>query len=154
MKHLRYLKYLVIHKAYVLFMCLKFRIPLRGLRHDLSKLRPFEWWSYAGRFYGTGSETFDLAVWRHKQRNDHHWEHWVAVSGSITAFPMPRPAILEMLADWWAMSAQKGQANWTAVRRWYVDHRLGIVMHPDTRHFVEVALAYLEATNQLPKELT
>ncbi len=66
MKHLHYLRYILRHKLFVLIACVAeadrlgvgsrplFAAQLlwRGLTHDLSKLRPSEWFPYVENFYG------------------------------------------------------------------------------------------------------
>ena len=77
MKHLKYLKYVVIHKWYVMLQCFRFGIYWRGITHDISKFYPSEWFSYVNRFYGNNKDEFSLAWLRHQNRNDHHWQWWI-----------------------------------------------------------------------------
>ena len=56
MKYLKYLNYLIRHKWFVLIECYKVGIIWRGIIHDLSKLRPSEFFFYADHFYGTQKE--------------------------------------------------------------------------------------------------
>jgi hypothetical protein len=51
-KHLKYLKYVLTHKWYVLLKCIELGIPWRGIVHDLSKFLPSEWSPYVEYFYG------------------------------------------------------------------------------------------------------
>jgi hypothetical protein len=106
MKHLKYLRYVLIHKWHVTRACLAHGLFWRGLVHDLSKFRPSEWFPYSNHFYGrksqhkdgdhaprgihtgrdetgyykptdTGDPAFDFAWLLHQKRNDHHWQWWV-----------------------------------------------------------------------------
>jgi len=95
MMHLRYLRYLVRHRWFVMLECWKRGLYWRGLVHDLSKFLPSEWFAYARHFYGpkpqadadgiiwtTNADSmadaaFDLAWMRHQRRNDHHWQAFV-----------------------------------------------------------------------------
>jgi hypothetical protein len=85
MTHVKYAWYVLRHKWFVFVACWRLGIPVRGLLHDLSKLRPSEWVLYARYFYadgGRGSRTkylaaFDLAWLKHQHRNPHHWQYWL-----------------------------------------------------------------------------
>jgi hypothetical protein len=103
--HLRYLRYVLRHKWYVLVAGLRTGAPLwRLLIHDWSKFTPSEWGAYVAKFYG-GPMTqeriadyhgdardhrmragpfkeqvdadFDRAWLHHQKRNRHHWQYWV-----------------------------------------------------------------------------
>jgi hypothetical protein len=57
MMHLRYLRYIVRHKWFVLLAGLKTGAPLwRLIVHDWSKFTPREWFAYARNFYGKSPE--------------------------------------------------------------------------------------------------
>jgi hypothetical protein len=51
-KYLKYLKYIIRHKWYVMIECFKMGLYWRGIVHDLSKLLPSEFVAYAKFFYG------------------------------------------------------------------------------------------------------
>jgi len=87
----------------------------------------------------------------HFHNNKHHPEHYVIIwrglpcfydhighqiSDNIAAFPMPEPYRREYLADLRAMSRAFGND----VREWYVDNCDGILLHPDTRKWLEEQL--------------
>ncbi|MEN6581697.1 MAG: DUF5662 family protein [Armatimonadota bacterium] len=59
MKHLKYLSYVLRHKWFVFIECCKVGLYWRGLVHDMSKLLPSEWYSYAEAFYGEFGYNFD-----------------------------------------------------------------------------------------------
>ena len=78
--------------------------------HDDTKYSRAEFDAYRRRFYPVSPAERDAAgfaaAWRHHYTaNDHHWEHWL-VSGRPT--DMSDEAIVEMVADWEAMSYLKG----------------------------------------------
>jgi len=123
MKHWKYLKYLLKHKWYVAVECWKRGLYLHAITHDLSKLRPSEWFPYARYFYGTYpywnnvkilpyypykwtkegvSDAFDLAWLKHQKRNKHHWQYWVLHedSGALKLMAIPNKIILQMACDW------------------------------------------------------
>lgn len=93
-RYIIYLWYIMRHKWFVLCACISHGIPLRGLMHDFSKLRPSEFIPYARYFYNpdgskrehkrdktgyykptdTGDANFDFAWFLHQKRNRHHWQ--------------------------------------------------------------------------------
>lgn len=101
MKHLRYLKYVAIHKWHVFWACFWYGLIWRGLIHDWSKFLPSEWFPYAEYFYGEKvahatekvlkngefvplmitpepvQRAFDVAWNYHQKRNSHHWQFWL-----------------------------------------------------------------------------
>lgn len=99
-KHLKYLKYLLVHKWYVMIECWKYGLIWRGIKHDWSKFLPSEWFPYVEYFYGEKEDTGRLVTkngvlvpeflppvgakvafneaWNHHQkRNRHHWQYWL-----------------------------------------------------------------------------
>jgi len=148
--HWAYLKYVLRHKWFVLLECIKLGVPLwRAIIHDWSKFLPDEWFPYVEWFYTErkSTEWFDLyskygvveiapwgefckdrfdSAWRlHQRRTDHHWNSWVLVhdSGDITCIPMSRVCLLEMIADWNAVTRVSGQPN---TRQWYEKNKKNI----------------------------
>ena len=94
MAHLRYLRYVLRHKWFVLLAGLKVGAPLwRLLIHDWSKFLPVEWVAYARYFYGGWRNwpegptkehaktlvqpAFDRAWLHHQKANKHHWQYWL-----------------------------------------------------------------------------
>ena len=77
------------HRHRVIAHCARAGILWQGLRHDLSKYSPTEFWQGVKFFDGTHSPTEDerrtlgysLAWMHHKGRNRHHWN-----IGRITAW--------------------------------------------------------------------
>lgn len=161
-QHLQYARYILRHKWYVGVTCFREGLYLRGLTHDLSKLRPSEWRPYRAYFYGdkstenqaankegkpeeTGDRAFDIAWLKHIHRNPHHPQHWILRrdDGSIEPMPMPEGPMLEMLCDWFgAGAAITGNASWTRTRDWYFANFDETTLHPRTKARVE---AFLES---------
>src|SRR5262245_61408860 len=127
--HWRYLRYVLLHKWYVL----RAGVVINGwkpswlwrlLVHDLSKFRPSEWNPDVQKFYGKHplgtikadgkrhardiardrDAAFQRAWLRHIQRNDHHWQHWLLHEDSGKTIVLLPPAVCvdEMVADWLA----------------------------------------------------
>lgn len=162
MKHLKYLRYILVHKWWVMFAAVKMRLwpwnfPglwCRLLVHDWSKLLPSEWVPYANSFYGGYKweerpqemvHGFDMAWLRHQHRNDHHWQHWVLIQddGEVFVLEMPLNATLEMVCDW--AGAGKAITGRWKVAEWYAREKGNIVIHDETRKAIEGRLAVLWA---------
>lgn len=164
-KHLKYLKYILRHKFFVLQECYKEGILLRGILHDLSKFRPSEWIPYADYFYGkypsvkdvygdarihiskfkeTVEEEFNEAWLKHIHSNPHHWQYWILRedNGSIRVLPMSDEYRKEMLADW--KGAGKAINGYDDTLNWYKKNRKNIILHPETREWIEDELGYEE----------
>jgi len=159
MKHLRYLRYVVLHRWCVTLECFKRGLWLRGLLHDLSKFRPSEWLPYAEHFYGrqsrpwrdatgyyeptnTGDSAFDFAWLLHQHRNDHHWQWWSLVQDEDENYvlPMSKAARAEMLCDWIGASRAQGHGGMdgaTGVRAWYKQRAAKMQLHRETREWIE-----------------
>lgn len=158
--HLRYARYLIRHKWFVFVECAKLGIPIQGLLHDWSKFRPTEWNPYVRYFYGeqpsprdkTGAydplkvgEDFDFAWLSHQHLNPHHHQHWVlrGDDGTLKALPMLHEYLLEMLADWKGAGMAQGKSD---TKGWYLANKDKMVLHPDTRRWVELRLGVIPPT--------
>jgi hypothetical protein len=131
--HWQYLKYVLIHKWWVLWECCRLGIPIRGLLHDLSKFSRAEWRPYAVYFYEDSNMLSDHVrfkrAWRHHWgQNDHHWQFWAGR-------PIPKGARKEMLADWRAMARIKGGT----VREWF-DQQHELFIHPETKAWLRARM--------------
>lgn len=163
-KHVQYGVYVLRHKWFVFVACCHLGIPWRGIVHDWSKFLPCEWFPYVEKFYGGphmsiynahgdyrnwmllyGGEKhtiegvnarFDAAWLHHQHYNKHHWQHWVLRNddGDTRILPMPDTYRREMVADWRGAGRALGFPDTAA---WYAKNREKIMLHPDTRYFVE-----------------
>ena len=162
MKHLKYLRYLRLHRRYVREACNLLGVPWQGLTHDLSKFRLSEWRPYAEYFYGeypqsrtepqkgnpppNVSDAFQRATLMHIHRNQHHWAHWLLHrdDGSIQCLWIPINAAKEMMADWYGFAKANGaEDGWKAAWEGYQQRMDSIALHPKTRQFIEANLNYL-----------
>lgn len=153
--HWQYLKYVLRHKWFVFKWCVALGVPRAGITHDLSKFHPREWFPYVDKFYGGPwpesahlwqskpntqgwvDRRFDEAWNHHQKRNPHHWQYWVLHedSGKTLCLDMPLRYRLEMLADWnGAGEAINGKVD---TRNWYLKNRTNMLLHPDTRRWIE-----------------
>lgn len=193
-RHWQYLKYVVRHKWFVFWACLKQGVPLWiALLHDWDKFLPDEWLPYARTFYTPEGEkqyveTVDFAhAWMlHQHRNKHHWQYWLWVNvqshngaiplrdtdylvwdrgeaqrvvlrnsggvewyelqspfpGDMVCCPEPMPDVYrrEMLADWIGAGKAQGKTN---TQKWYEANKNKIMLHPETREWIEEQLADL-----------
>jgi hypothetical protein len=166
--NIRIFFYLLNHKWHVFRACLALRVPLwQALVHDWSKFRPSEFGTFAQfAFGGAGWRKIDLAKLSytpgenlpldmvknyHQKRNPHHWQYWLYYVGmddvSFIALPMPERFAREMVADWiGAAKAQKGPN----VLDWYERNRDSLVLHPETRAFVETLLRDAQRRRVIP----
>jgi len=150
--YLQYFCYVLQHKWYVFLEACKLGIPWRGIIHDCDKLYPSEWGPRAKVLARSMAEhqkaiavpeTLDdslaLSWLRHYHRCSHHWQWWVVIldSGKIKLLPMADCCRKEMLADWRAVSRYPGRL---AVVPWYMQNRDNILLHPETRDWIESQL--------------
>lgn len=170
-KYIKYLRYLVKHKWFVMRECFKHGIVLQGILHDISKLTPEEFFPYANFFYGTqrvetkdqngyykpvdtGDSKFDFAWLLHCKRNKHHWQWWVVPNenGGSKTLPIPEPYLTEMLCDW--IGAGKAQGHFSPtedpywnVRNWYNANKERIQLADQTRKEIEKRINVTNSTN-------
>lgn len=117
-----------------------------------------------GKHADSDDEAFRLAWLHHQKANKHHWQYWIVhipvverlnekglrVSWADTLFacmpdkihpesksciPIPHRYRREMLADW--IGAGRTYVNASTVTDWYRDNRDKMLLHPETREWVE-----------------
>jgi hypothetical protein len=160
MKHVKYLKYVVRHKWFVLVECWKRGFYWRGLAHDISKFLPSEWVPYVEYFCTNRRETefwdlqakygcAELAPWGasvedhfnfawllHQRRNPHHWQYWLLKQDDGPMFPLPMPHryVVEMLCDWIGAGKAQGKPD---TKAWYLKNRDRIILRDASRKWIE-----------------
>jgi len=157
---MKYLLLTIKHRWFVLLAGLKIGVPLwRLLIHDWTKFLPCELPHYNRQFFGKADDPAGfIKCWTHHQNsNPHHWEYWVPRTGHSRCdppyldgepIPMPRWAVLEMVADWCgAGRAYQGKwpnfHDWT----WLKENRSKMLLHPVTESRLDAILHGLcEAT--------
>lgn len=157
-RHWRYLKLVLRHKLYVFIAGRKVGyISLwRLLIHDWTKFTPAEWNGYVNRFMRGDAGKFDKSddpdewhrAWNHHWHNNpHHWEYWIGNlsqsqhDGDLAKFDeleMPLHFANEMVADW--MGASKAYTGSWDISAWYNKNRDRMILHPDTRAYVELVI--------------
>ena len=118
---------------------------VRNVRHhDRSKYGADEYFPYDAYFYGEpDADAFDRAWLHHIHHNPHHWQHWLLMNDDgkyrdpdkLSVLEMPKEYAVEMVADWWSFSWKTG--NLDEVLGWYDTHRDNIILHDETRAYVE-----------------
>lgn len=164
--HIRYLAYILLHKAFVAAECRRLGLSwTTAILHDYQKFAPVEWFPYVNTFYGGDSgprradggydpnaqgEAFARA-WNHHQKNGpHHWQYWISPQddGGDKVLEMPEKYRMEMLADWrGAGRAIKGHGPEQVPEetlKWYTANRDNMQLHPKTRARVEEAVGYAQ----------
>ncbi|MCR4708343.1 MAG: DUF5662 family protein [Clostridiales bacterium] len=140
-----HLKTITRHRHQVIRHCAKAGILWQGLRHDLSKYSPTEFFQGVRYFDGSHSPTEDerkdlgysLAWMHHKGRNPHHWEYWTDYNMEQRRYvpvSMPRRYIAEMICDRVAASKiYRGKAYRNSDPLDYLlNGKMRDAMHPDT----------------------
>lgn len=98
------------HRHKVIYHCFKCGILWQGLRHDLSKYSPTEFFAGAKYYLGDRSPTegermaygYSKAWMHHKGRNKHHFEYWTDYNPEtrrMEAVEMPLKYVKEMFCD-------------------------------------------------------
>ena len=144
------------HRHKVIAHCAKAGILLQGLRHDLSKYSPTEFWQGVRFFDGTHSPTEDerrtlgysLAWMHHKGRNRHHWEYWTdysPITKRMSTVKMPLRYVVEMFCDRvGACKTYKGKAYTSSdPYDYFMRGNAKNVMHPETAALLEKLLVML-----------
>ena len=107
-KHLRTIQ---THRHWVKYYCRLAGIPWRGIKQDLSKYSPTEFFESARFWTGTTSpiseakkiQGYSLAWLHHRGRNPHHWAYWADnFSEGLIVHPMPEKDFVEMVCDFLA----------------------------------------------------
>lgn len=148
------------HKRWVSFYCRKAGISWRGIKHDMSKFSPAEFWESV-KYYQGDSSPIDAAkkdkgwskAWmHHKGRNSHHYEYWVDRHDfGGEALIMPFDDALELLCDYLgAGRAYMGKNfSYTAEFQWWGEkNNKPLKMHPVVKWFVSTTLADLAEMEQ------
>jgi len=167
MKYLKYLKYIIKHKWFVLIECFRMGLYWRGLTHDLSKLLPSEFLDYAEYFYGNKKKTeffdlcnkfntggcfelvpygeavedkFQIAWLKHQRRNKHHWQYWLLKNddGEEFSIGMPKKYLKEMLCDW--RGAGRAITGKDDTKNWYEKNKINIELRGSDRNWIEEQL--------------
>lgn len=147
------------HKYWVLKYCHMCGITWQGIKHDLSKFSPTEFWTNV-KYAIPGKSPIDVQkelfgfsmAWQHhKGNNPHHYEFWMdKFDDGCYVTRMPYKYVVEMLCDNLAAGrAYSGKKySYSDEWKWWLKQRTIRNMHPDNRDFMNIcfeALLYCEA---------
>lgn len=145
------------HRHLVIKHCKKASVLWQGLRHDLSKYSPTEF--FPGIKYYTGQRSpnegeraengYSLAWIHHKGRNRHHFEYWTdysPVSKRIEPVEMPIKYVAEMFCDRVAAGKIYNGDKYTddSPLEYFMKAKHRRVIHPVTSDLLESLLVMLK----------
>lgn len=148
---LKYLKYILLHKWYVMIDCFRQGYYIQGLLHDIYKFHPVEFWPYVKHFYDKSeSNEFNIAWLHHIHNSPHHFEYWI-MQGKINesktkCIEIPEKYIIELIADW--KSAQRCKTGNNNVWEWYLQCKKQIHLHCRTKMRIEKELRNNDRNNK------
>jgi len=154
-KFFGHLKTVLVHKWWVFYYCHMVGLTWRGIKHDLSKFSPTEFFESVKYYTGTDSpinackkdKGWSKAWQHHKGRNTHHYEYWQDnFDNGGTALVMPFKDNLEMLCDYLAAGRayMKDKFTFEAEYKWWRNKISGpIAMHKVNKQFIETSLCML-----------
>ena len=145
------------HRKWTRYYCFLAGIPWRGIKHDLSKYSPVEFFESARYYTGTHSpieeakkhQGYSRAWLHHRGRNPHHWAYWADnFSEGLTVAPMPRDDFVEMVCDFLAAGrAYKGNLfTYTDERTWWLKEKYEgcNAMNPKNKIMLDIIFSDLE----------
>jgi Family of unknown function (DUF5662) len=148
--HRQYGYNVLLHKWYVFIEACKLGIPWRGLVHDFSKFSIEEWLPRVNALrlrddtnqdsvFENVNDELVLSWFRHYHKNPHHWQWWVSQldNGECKVLPMTDVYRREMLADWRAVAKMPNRQD---IVPWYLKNKNNIILHSETREWLEQEL--------------
>ena len=134
-KMLYHLRTIRIHRKWVRHYCFLAGIPWRGIKHDISKYSPTEFFESARYWDGKSSpinrakeeQGVSYAWMHHKGHNSHHYEYWMDNfdKGGVARL-IPKNDFVEMVCDMLGASYtytgnKDGKVN-SRARQFWIDH--------------------------------
>lgn len=150
------------HKRWVFHYCHLYGITWRGIKHDMSKFSPVEFWESVRYYQGDRSPIdackeengYSMCWMHHKGRNTHHYEYWQDdFDHGGKPLVMPMDDAIEMLCDFLgAGRAYMGDAfDYRKEYDWWLKKRAtGIAMHPAMQVFISRTLHWLSLYPVIP----
>lgn len=145
----KHFKKICTHKWWVFYYCCKAGIPWRGIKHDMSKFSPTEFWESVRYYQGNRSpidackedKGYSKAWLHHKGRNRHHYEHWVDnFDNGGQPLQIPYKDAVEMLCDYLGAGRAYMGKNFSlqAEYEWWLKKSAKpLAMHEYTRTFIQ-----------------
>lgn len=142
------------HRFWVRHYCFMAGLYWQGLTHDLSKYSPTEFFESARYYQGNRSpidackeaKGYSMAWFHHRGRNRHHWEYWVDnFQDGMTPVKMPYKYAAEMFCDYLGAGRAYMGKNFDVQKEivWWERKRKTVVMHPQTKRFIDLCFDYL-----------
>lgn len=140
------------HKWWVFYYCCKAGIPWRGIKHDMSKFSPVEFWESVRYYQGDRSpidackedKGYSKAWLHHKGRNSHHYEYWQDnFDNGGQPLQMPYKDVIEMLCDYLGAGRAYMGKDFTYQKEyeWWINKSSKpLAMHEHTRTFIQQIL--------------
>ena len=134
------------------------RMRLRTLFIDMTyqsfseeEFNGYRQWFYPVKESEKNKSVFDKAWQHHYTNNPHHWEYWTNNSlEGVPAYEIPIQYVVEMLCDWAAMSLVFGDKP----SEFYNNKKETMVIHKDTKRFIDKLLPYFDKIVNALKEST
>lgn len=150
------------HKWWVFYYCCKAGIPWRGIKHDMSKFSPTEFWESV-RYYQGNRSPIDACkedngiskAWlHHKGRNKHHYEYWVDnFDKGGEPLKMPYKDAVEMLCDYLGAGRAYMGKDFTYQKEyewWCKKSAKPLAMHEHTKDFIGFIMCALARCDKQP----
>lgn len=150
-----HLKTIRTHRKWVRHYCNLAGIRWRGIKHDLSKYSPKEFWESAHYWTGTCSpikmckedKGWSKAWLHHRGRNSHHYEYWMDnFDTGAKPLLMPKNDFVEQVCDFLgAARAYYGdEFSYGKERSWWLEKRMHCAMHPNNKQMLDIIFSDLE----------
>lgn len=151
-KALKHFNLIIKHKKYVFKNCRKAGLFWRGIKHDMSKFSPVEFFESIKYYSGDKSPIdnckaingYSKAWLHHKGRNSHHYEYWQDnFDKGGNPVQMPYKDALELICDYIGAGQaymKKDFSYENEYQWWQTRCKNPIAMHPHTKNFVELML--------------
>jgi hypothetical protein len=158
-KFFGHLKTVCTHKYWVFYYCRKAGITWQGIKHDISKFSPTEFFESVKYFQGNRSpidackeENGWSAAWmHHKGRNPHHYEYYVDnLDNGGVAIQMPEKFAIELICDYLGAGRayMKKDFSYQAEYEWWLKKsEKPLLMHSHTKNFISLVLFKLTQTD-------
>lgn len=156
----KHIKTVLTHKYWVFVYCWKCGLVWSGIKHDLSKFSPTEFFESIKYYSGTRSPIdackedigYSNAWQHHKGRNRHHYEYWVDIGDSgVTPIQMPIDDAIELICDYLAAGrTYMGKSfSYAAEFDWWDRIKRPTIkyIHPQTKYFIDLALFRMQNEN-------
>lgn len=152
----KHFKLVCTHKYYVYQNCVKAGLVWRGIKHDMSKFSPTEFFESVKYFDGSRSPIdvckeangYSKAWMHHKGRNTHHYEYWQDnFDNGGQSLEMPYEDALELICDYLGAGKAYMKDNFTydSEYDWWLNKASKpLAMHPHTKNFIDTMLSVIK----------